>query len=196
MGCATGDLLHFLRQKYPDCGLAGLDVSSAMIEEAQRRFPEAQFVCGNVKEARCFSGGQFDVVTMSGVLNCIDEPKPIVDNLVHWARPGGRVIILDMVNRFPVDVLVRHRRVEPDGRPGEWERGWNYFSETTLRTLLENNRKVVDLRIVPFMMPFPLSQRADPMRTWTFPTSEAEHQLVNGARQLVDLSFVDVRIRG
>lgn len=190
VGCATGELITYLRDRFPDFRLSGMDISPPMIEVARSRNPEAEFHCGNVEVADSYPPKTADIVLMSGVLDIFDEARPAISNLVQWTAPGGRVIILDITNDEPVDVIVRHRRVGE--RAGPWELGWNIFSKAGLELILRGLPRVKAWRFAPFGMPFALPKREDPMRTWTMATEHNPFQLVNGARQLVDLSFLIV----
>jgi ubiquinone/menaquinone biosynthesis C-methylase UbiE len=193
IGCATGDLLHHLACHFPQWRLFGLDVSETMIGIARSRVPKARFQCGSAEQGSLFESGRFDAVVMSGVLNCFDEIDQILASLVDWTRAGGTVILADMLNPHPIDVVMRHRRVKDSGW-GPWELGWNYWSERTLNALLTANPRVSETRVEWFHMPFPLPKSEDPMRTWTISTSEQRLQTVNGAQQLINFCFFVIRV--
>lgn len=67
VGCGTGDLLLFLRERGIDCEYTGLDVSPAMVAAAAARIPGARFLRGSVLEPVPDLGREFDCVVASGV---------------------------------------------------------------------------------------------------------------------------------
>ena len=48
VGCGTGDLLEYLQNRKIDCQYTGCDVSPAMIATCLERFPQNQFITGNL----------------------------------------------------------------------------------------------------------------------------------------------------
>ncbi|MCL4818317.1 MAG: GNAT family N-acetyltransferase [Vicinamibacteria bacterium] len=67
VGCGTGDLLAFLRERAIECDYTGLDVSPAMVETAAARLPGARFLRGSVLEPPSELGDGFDCVVASGI---------------------------------------------------------------------------------------------------------------------------------
>jgi ubiquinone/menaquinone biosynthesis C-methylase UbiE len=190
IGCATGDLLHYLNKCFPNMKLFGMDISTKMIDVARERLPMSNFYCEDILSRNADLDSKFDYCIISGVLNCFDDIKPAIENLIKMTKPGGQVIILDMINNFPVDVIMRHRRSDQrDSTP--WEMGWNYHSKSTFIAYLdEHSERVKGYTFIPFYMPFDIARKEDPMRTWTIQTTDNQHQLVNGAMQLVNLEFL------
>ena len=192
IGCAMGDFMYHLKSRFPDWEYHGLDVSPRMVEAAAATDPDVRYHCGNVEDANSVEAGGYDVITIFGVLNCLDCPSPAVENLLSWIRPGGTILIMDSINVEPIDVIMRHRRADtPDA---DWEVGWNIWSMETLRRLIEKDGRVTGCEFKEFEIPFDLPKRSDVMRTWTMRTESKPRQLVNGARQLVDSYFVLVSL--
>ncbi|MEA5090929.1 class I SAM-dependent methyltransferase [Solidesulfovibrio sp.] len=89
LGCSTGHFLDLIRDKAKsvhghDLNVAetrfcreklGLDVSTDPLE---KRFPE----------------GSFDYITMIYVLEHIAKPKPFLEHVKKFLRPGGKIVIL------------------------------------------------------------------------------------------------------
>lgn len=193
-GCATGELLYYLRGLFPSAAFSGLDVSGELLEHCAKALPEAQLHRGSIADMQAAPAGAFDAVTMSGVLCCLDDPKPALDAALTWLAAGGVLLVFDAFNAFPVDVVMRYRRADgpegPDAAP--WELGWNVFSQCSIDRHVGGREDVASWDYVPFRLPFALPQSDDPMRTWTIGTEDNPHQLVNGAAQLVDLSVLRV----
>ena len=63
VGCGTGSSLEQLKKSFPDAALSGLDISENMIQEAQGKFPEVAFVCGDgEKLTDYYTENTFDMV--------------------------------------------------------------------------------------------------------------------------------------
>lgn len=81
--------------------LTGIDLSSAMLELAQRRSArlgiEVDLRLGDV-EAMPFGDGQFDTVTATYALSVVAEPRRAVDEIWRVLKPGGRLLVLDQVS--------------------------------------------------------------------------------------------------
>ena len=197
IGCATGDLLHYLSFRFPKLKLSGFDVSQKMLELARKRLPSVEFIQGDISVPTLSPTSKFDFSIMSGVLNCFDDTEPVLSNLVNLSLPNGRIVVLDMINDHPVDVIMRHRRViEGSDTEGEWESGWNYVSRATIKKILDTKSNDIDkYQMLPFAMSQSLIQREDPMRTWTIETKKNPRQLVNGAQQLVQLQFLIIDLK-
>ena len=67
IGCGLGDLWAFLKTLGVRCEYVGVDVSSAMVERARTKFPDATFEVANVFEWE--PGRTFDYVIALGIHN-------------------------------------------------------------------------------------------------------------------------------
>lgn len=194
VGCATGELIYYLKKRFPEFRFTGVDVSEPMIAQAKKKMPLEQFAVTSIQDASFFEERQFNVITCSGVINIFDDVAPLLDHLLGAVRFGGRLLIVGPFNDSPVDVLMRYRTVS-EATDENWQSGWNITSKFTAEKLLEKSGYAVDVAWHPFAMPFALSPQKDPMRTWTLKTEKNPFQLVNGACQLVDLQLLDVRVK-
>jgi SAM-dependent methyltransferase len=66
-GCGTGHLLHYLKQNGFQGEYVGYDLSSAMIDTARRKFPEARFEKRDILQEGIPES--FDYVVISGIFN-------------------------------------------------------------------------------------------------------------------------------
>ncbi|MCS7314766.1 MAG: class I SAM-dependent methyltransferase [Bryobacterales bacterium] len=110
----------------------GLDASTAQLDHARKRSPQAAFVCADMTEP-VFRPASFDLVTSFWAAYCyLDSFARIaawLDNLVGWVRPGGACYFEVLL---PADVATFNRspyaaatgfRVFP--RSPDWVR-WGY----------------------------------------------------------------------
>ena len=101
VGVGTGrNLPHYP----PDCAVTGVDVSEAMLAQAQRRASSLDrnaHLCQMDAEALAFSDNSFDTVLSSLSLCTVPDPLNAVREMVRVCRPQGSLLFLEHV-RSPV----------------------------------------------------------------------------------------------
>ena len=193
VGCATGEFLYFLERQLPDVDLYGLDILPSLIDRARSIVPRVHFSVGDMADSSAYPAGHFQFCIVNGIVGWMDDPWPAFSSVMTWLAPGGHAFIADMFNEDPIDVVMRYRHA---GRPGApWESGWNIIAQATMDSSLEADGRAARWRYLPFRMPFPLARKADPMRTWTMATEQDPHHLINGARQLAQVTVLHVQKR-
>ena len=191
VGCATGELVAYLRTVFPALRATGVDVFDPLLEEARKRVPSATFVKGSALGLPRELNGAFDIVTAMGVMSIFDEDEIAAfwENLLAAAKPGGLVIALSPLNEYGVDTMIRHRK-RMGGRALGWETGWNIHAIDTITEITAARGRTV--RFERFRFEGELAPREDPVRTWTLATADNPRQLTNGLKLLVDHYFMIV----
>lgn len=87
VGCGTGNLVPFL----PVCQYAGIDLVAEFIEEAQKRFPDLSFQCGDVMQETT----SYDWMVMIGLTGGVLTPESLIEHTWKYANKG---IIIDFVD--------------------------------------------------------------------------------------------------
>lgn len=72
--------------------VTGVDISTAALDVARRREPQATFLEITPGSSLPLQPETFDVVTCLGVLEHIPEPAPVVADLRRVAKPGARSV--------------------------------------------------------------------------------------------------------
>ena len=95
IGCGPGTIVPYL----PACEYVGFDASAEYIEQARRRFPQAQFVCERVSEYRLPEAAYFDRVLALGIVHHLDDAEALqLFQIAEKAlKPGGKLVTLDGV---------------------------------------------------------------------------------------------------
>jgi trans-aconitate methyltransferase len=193
IGCATGELMAYLGQRFPSLQCTGMDVFDELVTTGRRLLPSATFVKGSVLEPPPQLLGAFDIVTAIGVMSIFDEAQleRFWRNLLACCKPGGVVVVLSPLNEYGIDALIRHRK-RRDGQRLDWETGWNIYAIETVRELL-SSLGADEVQMERFVFQQVLAPREDRIRTWTLPTRDHPHQLTNGLKLLVDHYFIHLR---
>lgn len=84
VGTGTGAAARLLAARWPEAEVTGVDLSAAMVREAQARGPQQYLVAD--ASALPFADGSFDLVTL---LNAI----PFYDELARVTAAGGTVVL-------------------------------------------------------------------------------------------------------
>jgi demethylmenaquinone methyltransferase/2-methoxy-6-polyprenyl-1,4-benzoquinol methylase len=91
----TGDLAVALRRRGAD--VVGLDFSEQMLELARKKEPDVRFESGNAM-ALPYGDAEFDAVTVGFGARNFDDLRAGLREMVRVARPGGRVVVLEITS--------------------------------------------------------------------------------------------------
>ena len=132
LGCGDGALFEAVRRRRPDLRLLGVDLSSAMLDHARVRAPEARLMRGDVEDLG-FTGTlpQAEVVLSLSMLHHLRDIDGHVALLHRLAEPGGVVFLADFsVDGLAMRVAERYFRLRHPYHGGA-------LSQRDLRTRLD-----------------------------------------------------------
>lgn len=122
IGCGTGDIAIAVLRKDPAARLTGIDLSTPMIELAERKTRaaglqlRAAYQTGDAT-ALAFGNGSFDGIVSAFCLRNIDDRAKAFCEMRRVLRPGGTLVILELTKpASPVTRLVHRvhtRRIIP-----------------------------------------------------------------------------------
>jgi 2-polyprenyl-3-methyl-5-hydroxy-6-metoxy-1,4-benzoquinol methylase len=104
VGCGNGALLTAIDARYPGVRLAGVDLSSVVVEQNRAALPHMSFAVTNVDDADL--DGVFDVVVCSEVLEHVDQQGLVMQRLARATVQGGHAIVTTPTGR--VHATERH----------------------------------------------------------------------------------------
>jgi ubiquinone/menaquinone biosynthesis C-methylase UbiE len=193
VGCATGALIGYLSKRFSNYAFTGVDNVPELLEVARTKIPGSSWYQGNAFNLPSDFAQNFDLSLLIGVLSVFDEKdaRNTLLELIRCTRKGGYIYIFSPFNEHDVDILVTHRKYKNDA-PSLWEKGWNLYSERTVKSWIKDN--VSHCKITPFNMPFDLEPKDDPIRTWTIKTDGSKRRQTNGLKFLVDFSFLEIKV--
>lgn len=193
VGCATGELIFYLKSCFAGMELTGVDIFPELIEEAQRLVPFAHFQLGSALDLPQDFTDRYDISLAMGVLAIFDieEAPRFFENLLRCTHKGGRIYVCSHFNDHPVDVMIQHRK-RLNGKLGTWEKGQNIYSKETIGEILHGQCKTHQFH--EFNIPFDLAPKSDPVRSWTIRTEHNPYQLINGLKLMIDLSILEIEV--
>jgi ubiquinone/menaquinone biosynthesis C-methylase UbiE len=106
LGCGSGVFSGILRQH--GCRCTGLDISPKLIELARRKYPDIEFLEGDVEHLP-FADASFDGVLLGGIVHHLPDPSRCAQEVHRVLRPGGRFVAFDPNRMNPFMYLYRDR---------------------------------------------------------------------------------------
>jgi ubiquinone/menaquinone biosynthesis C-methylase UbiE len=94
----------------------GVDISPSMIAKAQRRYPNIEFVEGDVNNAILFHSNSFThVICLGFTIYEIPNKRQFIQNVYNWLMPGGYFIVhlVDKNNYVPIPHGANPRKLQP-----------------------------------------------------------------------------------
>lgn len=131
IGCGVGDLLLEIRSRRCDVSVSGLDFSEKAVQNAKKKFTDGNFQQFVIEKNLPYESGVFNTVLCTDVIEHLQYPETIIQELVRICRPGGFVVI-----------------VVPNGDEDQFLGHYWFWNMTSLRKLLEKwNANVMALPI-------------------------------------------------
>ena len=96
---------------------------------------KAKIKTGSVLDKFIYTKDKFDISFLTGVHSIFDETDILLDNLIYWTKPNGKLLITGLFNCFPYDVYIKYCKSKDHGN-GIVEPGWNMFSIETISKIL------------------------------------------------------------
>jgi SAM-dependent methyltransferase len=185
VGCATGDLAHYIKSLHPTVNHTGVDVMEPLLERARKEVPGCHFIQGDICDPKILALGRFDAVFMVGVHMIFDSLSPWLDNLIQLAdlEKGARIFLFGMFNPEDVDVLTKVRYADlSNDHP--WQAGWNCISIKSV-TRYAKKLGITSVNFEEFKINMDLPRHPDdPLRSWTFRYEDGSRGIINGSGML------------
>ncbi len=114
LGCGPGNSTELLAARFPGARLTGIDSSAAMLSDARRRLPSADFVEGDV--GRWQPPQPVDLIFANAVLQWVPDHAALLPRLFGLLRPGG-VLAVQMPDNVEEP---SHRLMRETAEAGPW----------------------------------------------------------------------------
>jgi 2-polyprenyl-3-methyl-5-hydroxy-6-metoxy-1,4-benzoquinol methylase len=186
LGCARGELIHFLSKNIENIGFTGIDYSNDLIELATE-YVNSDF---EVADIESYEGDKkYDFVVISGVIEYLDDPSVVIKRIASHLRANGRCLVLNIFNEYDIDVRVRYRN---NKYFNEFKNGWSLHSLHTFRKSLMESGFIIESE-KKFFPECVLPPREDPARSWMVKLMDGTPKYMNGLSQIYDSYILEIR---
>jgi trans-aconitate methyltransferase len=175
IGCATGEMIYFLKRQFPEFVYCGVDNQSELLSHArtQPSLVDVQFI---EHDALTYRAEPSDFLTCFGMLGIFDEFEPLMESLLANCRKGGRIYVHGLFNPADIDVRIYYK---DNQNKKDWNRGFNLFAIRRITEWLAS--RVQSTRFIRFEMETDIPRRPDtPHRAYTIKVEDGRRVTTNG----------------
>ena len=90
----TGDMSGFIKEKYPESEIIGLDISSKMLEIARKKHPDINFIQGDASKMP-FNDNEFDFIISTFGFRNIKDKISAINEIKRVLKKDGYFLQLD-----------------------------------------------------------------------------------------------------
>jgi trans-aconitate 2-methyltransferase len=112
LGCGPGNVTAFLKDRWPEACLVGVDNSVEMLERARRDYPAIEFVDADI--ATWDPGRKLDLIYSNATLHWLDDHRLLFPRLARDLERGG-VLAVQMPHNERAPAQVALHEVAADG---------------------------------------------------------------------------------
>ncbi len=132
IGCGPGNSTQILKETFPEAHLVGVDNSETMIEEAEARHPEMDFVLCSAQEL----SGSYDLLFSNACLQWIPDHEMLLPLLMSKVNPGGALAVQMPMNWWePLYCIIREAAAE-----SRWDFSKTHFEQNDVLAPEEYDR--------------------------------------------------------
>jgi trans-aconitate 2-methyltransferase len=149
LGCGPGNSTAVLGERWPRAKITGLDNSTAMLELARQKFPQHEWIVGDIAEWAASTGAKHDVVFSNAAMQWLADHQAVCPRLLQRVRAGGVLAIQVPANMdAPAHQIMRDLAWSSTWRdyfaPGG-VREWYVHDAAFYYDVLSNSTKRLDL---------------------------------------------------
>tara|TARA_Y100000590_G_scaffold465530_1_gene638094 strand:- start:430 stop:1134 length:705 start_codon:yes stop_codon:yes gene_type:complete len=187
VGCASGNFLNLIREKFDKVKLHGFDISEELISLAnKRKLDNCNFFLSDISNFK--SSIRYDIIIASGVMSLFDNFSEPLDNWLSHLKSKGKLYIFGRFNTQDVDTIIHHKNNYHDN--AEWTGGFTSYSIKTVSKFLDN--KEFEHKFYRFHLETNLSIDENPIKTFSIVTENGEKIIMNGANIVAEHYFLSI----
>jgi trans-aconitate 2-methyltransferase len=112
LGCGPGNITEWLRRRWPEADIAGVDSSREMLETARKNHPDLAWEQADIEHWR--PKAAVDLIYSNAALQWLDHHRPLFARLFAALAPGG-VLAVQMPRNFDQPSHALMRRAAQEG---------------------------------------------------------------------------------
>lgn len=195
IGCATGELIYYLKNRFKNADFYGLDVHPKLIKFAKKDpdLKDVNFSVGNIiNPPRKNHLNKYDVVLFIAVHSIWDDIDIWFSKLKKYGKKGSSIYIFGLFNSNPIDTFVKIRRSSSKNK--NLEPGWNLISINTYKNYFKK-KGVKNYKFHPWEIKINLPiNKKDLMRSYTQKLSNNKYQLTSGIGLIHTLRLLEIKL--
>lgn len=162
VGCANGELLFFLDQKFNNIEFCGIDIRSDLIKLAKKKCSTGiNFKKLDYTQKQNFNK-KFDIIICMGVISIFDNLDIFFKNIKRNMKKNSILFLSSHFNDYDFDVIVAYKDL--NSKNINYQAGWNIWSIKTIKKYFKKQKIIKH----PFNIKFNVKQnKKDLVRSWT-----------------------------
>ena len=133
LGAGIGLFVQTMAQRFPDLSTTGIECAPYMLERMVDLPSNGRIIIDDLNApSSLFQKGSIDTCIANMLIHELHQPILLFKQVKHWLKPGGRLILIDMV-RQPLESYLTHKH--PDATQLERDQ-----LEDSFQHFLEHNR--------------------------------------------------------
>lgn len=147
IGCGPGNSTSALKRRWPEAEITGIDISKAMIEKAEKDYPDMTFLVGDAGEDISHLG-RFDLVFANASLQWIPEHEKLIPRLFAMVNQGGAFAAqIPQFDRMPIAHTIQNVAASTKwaGYFADFDTGFSFYRDEDYYDLLYENSRSISL---------------------------------------------------
>jgi 2-polyprenyl-3-methyl-5-hydroxy-6-metoxy-1,4-benzoquinol methylase len=186
VGCANGELLYFLSQKFSNIKFYGADVRKDLINLAKKKLSQNIYLkqCDYNKKSL---NKKFDIIICSGVISIFDKLDIFFKNIKNNLKKNSTLFLFSTFNEYDYDIMLSYK--DMNSKIKNYQSGWNIWS---LKTIKQNFKKK-KITKYPFKIGFDVKKnKKDLVRVWTTKINKKRH-FTNALLTILNQMWLEIR---
>ena len=190
LGCANGELLYLLKQKFPHWKLTGYDLTPEFIETG-RNFPGLSGV--ELIVADLFDINRtFDIVVCDSVLQIFPEIQKPLEKLLSICNEGGYIFVIGLFNKYDIEVRTQFCDNTNEVSRGIWRADFNQHSQQSIIRLIGSSVQSIEFHEVIMDKDLPFNPDM-PINHFTFRDINGKNILTNGLNMITNRPMLIIK---
>lgn len=143
IGCGDGTYTHALKSALPGTACTGFDPAAEAIAIARRKYPEVEYLVGDLLDVATLPARRYDVAVLRGVIHHLPSAAA---GIAHATRLSDRIILIEPNGNNPVlKWLEKHSRYHLDHEEQ------SFSSDRLVRWCRESGYRVTRMDFIGFI---------------------------------------------
>mgnify|MGYP005989312205 FL=1 len=170
IGCANGELLYFLNEKFSNLKFCGSDVRGDLLNLAKKKLPSNINLKKVDYNKKLNSKQKFDVIVCSGVISIFDNLDIFFKNIKQNMKKNSLLFIFSSFNEYDFDILISYKDL--NSKLNNYQSGWNIWSIKKIKSYFKEKKIIKH----PFNIKLNIKKnKKDLIRSWTINVNQKKY---------------------